>query len=54
MRQSPSSLPAEGFSVKLDGKQVKTPAGKPVVLPTQAAAALVAAEFAAQEKRSIR
>ena len=38
----------EGFAVKLDGKQVKTPAGKPVVLPTQEAADLVAAEFAAQ------
>jgi chaperone required for assembly of F1-ATPase len=42
---------AEGFSAKLDGKQVKTPAGKPVVLPTQEAAALVANEFAAQVEK---
>jgi chaperone required for assembly of F1-ATPase len=42
---------AEGFSVRLDGKQVKTPLGKPVVLPTQEAAALVANEFAAQAEK---
>jgi chaperone required for assembly of F1-ATPase len=42
---------AEGLSVRLDGKQVKTPAGKPVILPTQEAAALVANEFAAQAEK---
>ncbi len=38
----------EGFSVRLDGKQVKTPSGKPVLLPTEAAARIVADEFDAQ------
>jgi len=42
---------AEGFSVRLDGKGVKTPGGRPVVLPTEAAARLVADEFAAQGER---
>jgi len=42
---------AEGFSVRLDGKPVKTPMVRPVVLPTEAAAALVAAEFAAQKEK---
>jgi len=39
---------AEGFSVRLDGKPVKTPSGKPLTLPTEAAAQLVAYEFDAQ------
>ena len=42
---------AEGFSVRLDGKPVRTPAGTPVNLPTEAAADLVAAEFAAQAEK---
>jgi chaperone required for assembly of F1-ATPase len=39
---------AEGYSVRLDGRPVKTPSGKSVVLPTETAAQLVAGEFAAQ------
>ena len=42
---------ADGFSVRLDGKPVKTPSGKTVVLPTERAAQLVADEFAAQGER---
>lgn len=38
----------EGFSVKLDGKGVKTPGKRPLTLPTRAAAELVAAEWRAQ------
>lgn len=41
---------AGAFVVVLDGKPVKTPARKPLALPTTLAAELVAAEFAAQEK----
>ena len=37
-----------GFVVHLDGKPVKTPGKAPLVLPTEAAAQLVADEFAAQ------
>jgi chaperone required for assembly of F1-ATPase len=37
-----------GTAVVLDGRQPKTPAGAALVLPTQAAAALVAAEWEAQ------
>ncbi|HMN72617.1 MAG TPA: ATP12 family protein [Rhodoblastus sp.] len=37
-----------GFAVLLDGRTVRTPAGGTLALPTQAAAALVAAEWAAQ------
>lgn len=39
---------AEGFAVRLDGKPVRTPGKAPLVLPSERAAALVAAEFAAQ------
>ncbi|MBZ9677015.1 ATP12 family chaperone protein [Mesorhizobium sp. ES1-1] len=39
---------AEGFAVHLDGKPVRTPGRALLVLPTQAAAALIADEFAAQ------
>jgi chaperone required for assembly of F1-ATPase len=39
---------AEGFAIHLDGKQVRTPARVVLVLPTKAAAELVAAEFSAQ------
>jgi chaperone required for assembly of F1-ATPase len=42
---------AEGYSVRLDGKPVKTPSGKSVVLPTEVAAKLVADEFGAQDER---
>lgn len=41
----------EGFAVHLDGKPVRTPTKALLVLPTAAAAELVAKEFAAQEER---
>ena len=37
-----------GFAVHLDGKAVRTPAKAPLVLPSEPAASLVAAEFEAQ------
>jgi len=37
-----------GFATLLDGRQIRTPAGGALVLPTEAAAQLVAAEWAAQ------
>lgn len=37
-----------GWAVRLDGRTPKTPAGAPVVLPTEAAAGMVAADWAAQ------
>lgn len=37
-----------GYAVNLDGKAVKTPARKPLVVPSEAAARLVADEFARQ------
>lgn len=41
--------PADGgFAVTLDRRTPKSPAGRPLVLPTQALAALVAAEWAGQ------
>jgi chaperone required for assembly of F1-ATPase len=39
---------AGGHAVELDGRPVKTPARRPLVLPTAAAAEAVAAEWAAQ------
>ena len=39
-----------GFSVTLDGRSVKTPAKNSLVLPTEAMAKAVAAEWQAQEK----
>ncbi|RVB84374.1 ATPase, partial [Mesorhizobium sp. M7A.F.Ca.CA.002.04.1.1] len=39
-----------GFAVHLDGKPVRTPGKALLVLPTEAAAALVADEFAAQSE----
>src|SRR5690606_17156766 len=36
---------SNGFAVTLDGKTVKTPGRRPVLLPTMAAAELVAREF---------
>jgi chaperone required for assembly of F1-ATPase len=38
------------FAVELDGRGVKTPARQSLLLPTRAAAELIAAEFSAQEK----
>jgi chaperone required for assembly of F1-ATPase len=38
----------KGFAVHLDGRSVRTPARVVMILPTRAAAELVAAEFAAQ------
>ena len=40
-----------GFAVHLDGKPVRTPGRATLLLPTAAAAVLVAEEFAAQEER---
>lgn len=37
-----------GFGVELDGRAIKTPAGKPLTVPTRALAEAVAAEWAAQ------
>lgn len=39
-----------GFAVRLDGRPVKTPAKRPMLLPTRAMAEAVAAEWDAQEK----
>ena len=41
----------EGFSIRLDGRPVRTPAKRTLVLPTQAIARHVAAEWEAQEER---
>ena len=38
-----------GFSVHLDGRPVRTPAKAPLILPTRALAAMVAAEWQAQQ-----
>ena len=40
-----------GFTVKLDGRGVKTPAKTPLVVPTQALADAIAAEWDAQDKK---
>lgn len=39
----------DGFSVLLDGKPLRTPAKNPLLLPTEAAAKLVASEWEGQE-----
>lgn len=39
----------DGFAVTLDGKRAKTPGQQPLVLPTRAAAQLLADEFEAQQ-----
>ncbi|MFB2533261.1 ATP12 family chaperone protein [Paracoccus sp. p4-l81] len=39
-----------GFGVALDGRPVKTPAKRPLVVPTRALAAAIAAEWDAQEQ----
>ena len=41
----------EGFSIRLDGRPVRTPAKRALVLPTQAIAGRVAAEWEAQEEQ---
>ena len=41
---------AGGFAVRLDGRAVKTPAKRGVIMPTRAMAEQVAAEWEAQEK----
>ncbi len=41
----------QGFVVQLDGRPLRTPAKRLQLLPTQAGALLVAAEFAAQKER---
>jgi len=41
----------DAFAVLLDGKQVKTPARRALMLPTKAAAELVAEEWQAQAER---
>lgn len=40
-----------GFGISLDGKTLKTPAGTPIVVPTRALAAAIAAEWANQGDR---
>lgn len=49
---SEASVGAEGdgFAVLLDGRMVRTPGATPVLLPSQAAAELVAGEYAAQSE----
>jgi chaperone required for assembly of F1-ATPase len=37
-----------GFAITLDGKQIRSPSGKPIVVPTRAMADAVAAEWNAQ------
>ncbi|CAH0341037.1 ATP12 family protein [Rhizobium sp. CECT 9324] len=44
------SADGEGFAIHLDGKPVKTPAKNTLRLPTQEAAELVSAEWAAQDQ----
>lgn len=40
-----------GFAVCLDGRPIRTPAARPLILPTHALAQLVAAEWEAQRER---
>lgn len=44
-----TSPQAEGYALELDGKTVRTPARKALVVPTQALASLIAAEWASQK-----
>src|ERR1700749_3881157 len=39
-----------GYADRLDGRPPKSPTGQPLVLPTEALAELVAADWAAQEE----
>ncbi len=41
----------KGFGIALDGKALKTPAGKPIVVPTRALAEAIAAEWGKQGDR---
>ncbi|KIN62228.1 ATP12 ATPase [Sulfitobacter noctilucicola] len=41
---------AEGFGVRLDGREVKTPAKRALIMPTEAMAQVVAEEWDAQEE----
>ena len=41
-------LDTGGYGVALDGRRVRTPAGRPLALPSRALAAAVAGEWAAQ------
>ena len=41
---------ADGFAILLDGRPVKTPGKRPLVLPSRAAAEIIAAEWDAQSK----
>ena len=41
-------LDEDGYGVALDGRRVRTPAGRPLALPSRALAAAVAGEWAAQ------
>lgn len=43
----------EGWSVRLDGRPVRTPAKAPLLLPTEALGAAIAAEWAAQGEKII-
>lgn len=46
---SADTAPADdGFSVRLDGRVVRSPQGRPLVAPTEALAGLIAAEWTAQ------
>ena len=43
-------LDPDGYGVALDGRRVRTPAGRPLAMPSRALAAAVAEEWAAQGK----
>jgi len=47
-KETAVSAVEDGFSVTLDGRAIKTPAGAPLSVPTQALAAAVAGEWDAQ------
>ena len=44
-------LDSDGYGVALDGRRVRTPAGRPLALPSRALAAAVADEWAGQGER---
>ena len=45
------AVEGDGFGIRLDGRPVRTPAKRPLTLPTRALAEAVAAEWAAQRDR---
>jgi chaperone required for assembly of F1-ATPase len=47
-KEAKAEKSGNGFAVLLDGKSVKTPAGQPLILPTQALAEAIAAEWQSQ------